>query len=139
MSRTVFEKRWRGNPDSTIAKTDENKYLAVIADTGTTSDDTSIPVALTTTANLVPVGQLLTYTDADRCLIESGYAILQASAAYAASQNGMGVLTHTTEGQVVATAKNIAVAGQGTIVGGGTRTVGGTDVNVVYVVGLMTG
>ena len=64
MSRTVFEKRWRGNPDSTIAKTDENKYLAVIADTGTASDDTSIPVALTTTASLVPVGQLLTYTDA---------------------------------------------------------------------------
>ena len=51
----------------------------------------------------------------------------------------MGVLTDTTEGTVQAIAKNIAVAGQGTIVGGGTRTVGGTDVNVVYVVGLLTG
>ena len=140
MSRTVHEMRWRGNPDSTIAKTDENKYLAVIADTGTANGDaTNIPVALTTTADLVPVGQLLTYTDEDRVFIESGMAILQASAAYAASQNGMGVLTDTTEGQVKAVAKNIAVAGQGTIIGGGTRTVGTTTVNVLYVACLMTG
>lgn len=141
MSRTVHEMRWHGNPSTALTKANENQFLAVVADTSVAnSDPNSIPVTTTATADQVPLGQYQTYLDTDRVLIESGAAVLQASAAYAATQNGMGVLTHTTAGVVKAVAKTIAdaVEGQGTIVGGGTRTVGAATVNVVYVTGLMT-
>ena len=139
-ARTTMENRWRGKPDSTLTKARENSYYAVIADTGVANaDPETVPVTLTSTANLVPVGEFQTYTDADRVLIESGIAVVRASAAYVMAVNGQGVLTHNALGVVKAVAKNVAAAGQGTIVGGGTRVVGTTPFNVYYVKGLCTG
>ena len=139
-ARTTMENRWRGKPSTGLTKAKENTYLAVIADTSVVNNDTdTVPVTLTSTANLVPIGEFQTYTDTDRVLIESGIAVLQANVAYAAAANGQGVLTHAAEGVVKAVAKNIAVAGQGTIVGGGTRDVAGTSTNVYFVKGLCTG
>jgi hypothetical protein len=129
--------RWRGNPSTALTKANENQFLAVVADTSVAnSDPETTPVTTTTTAGLIPLGEYQTYVDTDRVLIESGLAVLQASAAYAAAQNGMGVATDTTAGVVVATAKAADALTAGTIVGGGTRTVGAATVNVVYVRGL---
>lgn len=137
MSRTVFEKKFRGNPSTSLTATNANTFLAVVADTSVTNDSfTGTPVTTTTTAGQIPLGEYQTYVDADRVVIECGAAVLQASAAYAASQNGMGVNTHTTAGVVKAVAKAADALTAGTVVGGGTRTVGTSTVNVLYVIGL---
>jgi len=138
MSRTVHEKRWHGNPSTSLTKSNENQYLAVIVDTAVANNSPdNIPVTTTTTANSVVIGEYQTYTDTDRVMIESGMAILYANTAYVASVNGQGVLSTATAGQVKAVAKNIAAGGYGTIVGGGTRTVSGSSRNVYYVTGLL--
>lgn len=139
MSRTVHEKRWKGNPSSELTKDNENQFLGVVDNTGHLNNDMAATmVTLTDTADLPIIGEYQTYTDNKRVLIESGYAVLQASAAYTAADNGKGVLSTTTKGVVAAVTRvsASAVTGVGRIVGGGTREVNNVTVNVYYVVDL---
>jgi len=118
---------------------DANQHLAVVRDTWELNyDDPGLPVTLVSVADQVPIGELQTHIHQNSVLIESGVAVLYANAAYTAAVNGQGVLTTAVKGQVKAVAKNIAAQGHGTIVGGGTRNVNGTDRNVYYVAGLLT-
>lgn len=132
--RTTKECRVRGNPDSTITATQAGKHLAAAYDISVSGDDNAIPVELAeATGTGQIVGEIISYRDADNCLIETGDAVLQCSRAYTAADNGARVVP-AADGQVTPQQDGGGtIGGNGRIYGGGERMVDGSSVDVVYV------
>ncbi len=127
--RTVHECRERGNPDGSITKDQAGKYLAAVVDdraSATNDEPGVIPVRLGIASKRV-IGEIISYQHEDSCLLETGCAVLQATVSYAPAMHGQGVVS-AANGQVTANANGV-----GTIVGGGLRTVGTSNVPVLYV------
>lgn len=140
-NRTVHECRERGIPDSTITKAQAGKHLAASIRNGsseTNDNPGAIPVQLAVAiANNdgqgSVAGEIISYRNTTNCTIESGCAILQSAAPYTAAMNGYGVLP-AAGGKVTPTAYGADTLDvTGTIVGGGTRMVDGSNVPVVFV------
>ncbi len=129
---TVNEMWFACKGDSTLTDDNKGQYLAVkISDTARGLGDEP-EVALTDTAQDEVFGQYMSRESDGTCRIATcGVLYLRATAAYAATQNGFGVLATTTDGQV-AVAGTIGL-GVGRIIGGGTATVGGATVNILKV------
>lgn len=118
---TVQEAYVTGSPASGITRAHQNTNRAVRVDEGRTADrgDPAIPVSFTgSAANANEVlGELLNYTSAGAVRVKTkGILVFRASAAYAMTQNGHGVVASTTAG--VVTAAGALGVGLGRIIGG---------------------
>ena len=121
-------------PAADLTATNANQRYAARLDTTAANDLNGNPTATLTgtTATAIEVlGEYETYDNAAVRIKTGGVLILRASAAYAAANNGFGVVASATAG-IVQVAATIGT-GLGKIIGGGTENIGGSDVNVLRV------
>ena len=122
-------------PDSTLTTANANQRLAVRLDVGNaanTNENPTVSLTSTTATTDEVLGEYQTNENGNTVKVcNTGTMILRASAAYAAANNGFGVVASATAG-IVQVAGAIG-GGLGRITGGGTETIGGASVNVLRV------
>lgn len=129
----VNERTVLGKANSTLTLANTNQYYAVrVNPSAANSDKSTPPVALTQgTADLdVVYGEAKGFRNDLLTVQQGGIVTLRCALAYVAADNGKGVRTSTTAG--VVSVGDFGV-GAGHIVGGGTKSVGGANVNVLFV------